>query len=401
MSEPFVVLMHIFRSLFADDLPVKILLVTGQALGCVNATRNFSNKGQIMTIAAMAVPGDITTLTGGYIYDRRVLEELRNTGRDIRLIRLPDSFPFPSRQDMDAALSALQNLPETWPVIIDGLAFGAMETAGVARITAPIVALVHHPLALESGLPDAQQQHLWQTERNNLRHAAQILVPSPHTRAILIERYDVPSDKIHIALPGIVQPQAETVAQARLHGPPLLLSVGILHPRKGHDVLIDALALISDLDWHAKIVGIPWEEGHLEGLQDRITRAGLDERLHLAGRISDMELDRLYRQARIFALATRYEGYGIVFNEALVHGLPIVSCRTGAVPDTVPPDAGLLVERDNPVAFADALRTLLTQPERYHAMAAAAGQFGSGLTTWGETARVAGVALDAAVRGRR
>lgn len=350
-----------------------------------------------MKTAAMAVPGDITNLTGGYIYDLRVLEELRSAGREIRLIRLPDGFPSATPSDMDRALKALQDLPESCPVIIDGLAFGALETAGVARIKAPIVALVHHPLALESGLPDEQKDHLWRTERDNLRFAARILVPSPHTRASLIEQYDVPSDKIHVALPGIAQPKIEAGGGAHKSEPPLILSVGILHPRKGHDVLIDALARIADLEWQAKIVGNPWEKGHSEALQDRILRAGLGDRLHLAGRVSDTELEGLYRQAAIFALATRYEGYGIVFNEALVYGLPIVSCRTGAVPDTVPLQAGLLVERDDPAAFADALRSLLTTPDMYQAMAAEAGRFGAGLTNWSQTADIAGQALDAAL----
>jgi glycosyltransferase involved in cell wall biosynthesis len=350
--------------------------------------------------AALALPGDITTLTGGYIYDRLLLEELRAAGRDMTLVQLPDGFPFPTDRAMTEALNALQELPADCPVIIDGLAFGALTTDGVARIKAPIVALVHHPLALESGLPEDQQRMLWQTERDNLRHAAQVLVPSPHTRAILIERYDVPADRVHVALPGIAQPKHQLITPEAHDGPPLILSVGILHPRKGHDVLIDALARVADLDWQAVIVGNPWEEGHSVALQDRINTFGLAARIRLAGRVSPEELDRLYRQAKVFALATRYEGYGIVFNEALVHGLPIVSCRTGAVPDTVPADAGLLVARDDPPAFAAAMRTLLSDSARHAAMATAARQKGASLASWADTARVAGNAIDAAARSR-
>ncbi|MFU8863439.1 MAG: glycosyltransferase family 4 protein [Rhodobacterales bacterium] len=350
-----------------------------------------------MIPAALAVPGDITTLTGGYIYDRRLFEELQSAGREMRLIRLADSFPFPGKAGMADALTQLQALPANCPVIIDGLAFGALDTEGVAAIRAPIVALVHHPLALESGLPEAQQSHLFETEKNNLRYAAQVIVPSPHTGAILTERYGVPSERIHIARPGIAQPLADGVDPSpQKQTPPLILSVGILHPRKGHDVLIDALARIGDLDWSASIVGNPWETGHAEALQQQIDRLGLEKRINLAGRVSAEELARLYGQASLFALATRYEGYGIVFNEALVNGLPIVSCRTGAVPDTVPPEAGLLVARDDAAAFAGALRVLLSEPAKRKVMAQAAAAFGSKLASWGETARIAGVALDAA-----
>lgn len=351
-----------------------------------------------MIAAAMAVPGDINTVTGGYIYDRRLLEELRAAGREMQLVTLPDSFPFPSPPEMDAAIGALQALPANCPVIIDGLAYGALDPARVGLIRAPIVALVHHPLALESGLPQDVQDYLWRTERDNLRHAAQIIVPSPHTREILTERYDVPAARIHVALPGIDLPAP--VASVAPQGAPLILSVGILHPRKGHDVLIDALALIADQEWHAEIVGNPWEKGHSDALQDRIRQAGLTGRINLAGRVSDEALEQLYRQASIFALATRYEGYGIVFNEALVHGLPIVSCRTGAVPDTVPAAAGLLVARDDATAFAGALRTLLTDQAMRSGMANAARRAGARLSSWGETARIAGLALDSAMAGR-
>jgi glycosyltransferase involved in cell wall biosynthesis len=346
-----------------------------------------------MTPAALAVPGDITTITGGYIYDRLLVEELRAAGRQMQMIRLADSFPFPTKADMASSLALLQGLASDCPVIIDGLAFGALDTAGVAAIRAPVVALVHHPLALESGLPQAQQDHLFQTERDNLRHAAQVLVPSPHTAAVLIDRYDVPHSRIHIARPGIAQPQP---GRAIRLSPPLILSVGILHPRKGHDVLIDALAQVADLDWSACIVGNPWEPGHSDALRQQITRHGLDGRLRLAGAVSADALADLYAQASIFALATRYEGYGIVFNEALVHGLPIVSCRTGAVPDTVPHGTGVLVPRDDPAAFGQGLRTVLIDPAKRATMAQAAARFGADLPDWAETARIAGRAIDAA-----
>ena len=84
-----------------------------------------------------------------------------------------------------------------------------------------------------------------------------------------------------------------------------------------------------------------------------------------------------------------------------MHGLPIVSCRTGAVPDTVPPEAGILVARDDPVAFAGALRVLLSEAWRREAMAQAAAAFGAELASWAETARIAGEALDAAIGASR
>lgn len=350
---------------------------------------------------AFAVPGDITTVTGGYLYDRHLLAELTRAGRDMVLIRLPDGFPFPTPADMTRACAMLRDLPPSAPVLIDGLAYGALPTAEVARIAAPIVALVHHPLAYESGMAAADQQRLWQTERDNLRHAAAVLVPSPHTAAVLVDRYDVPAALIHVARPG-VSPLARPATRASRTGAdlPLILSVGILHPRKGHDVLIAALAHIADLPWRAAIVGSPWEPGHQAVLQAQIDAAGLSDRIALLGRVSDDALAGLYSQASLFALATRYEGYGMVFNEALLHGLPILSCATGAVPDTVPPDAGLLAPVGDAEGFAALLRQVLSDPDRHAALSAAAHRAGAQLTGWADTARIAGQALDAAMRAR-
>ncbi|WP_394227296.1 glycosyltransferase family 4 protein [Paracoccus marcusii] len=338
-----------------------------------------------------ALPGDITTLTGGYIYDRRMVQGLRDQGRHVDVIALPDSFPTPADSDMRQALDALQALPADRPVIIDGLAFGALDPQGVAAIRAPIVAMIHHPLAQESALPADLADHLWQTERANLAHARHVMVPSPHTRDMLVDRYDVPADRITVARPGTDRPEQPPTTQ----DPPLILSVGILHPRKGHDVLIAALAALADLDWQAVIVGNPWDAAHVVDLQVQIAASGLDGRLELAGRVEADRLADLYRTASIFALATRYEGYGIVFDEALSHGLPIVSTRAGAVPGTVPADAGLLVAPDDAPALAQALRRMLTDPAERAARAAAAARAGAALPGWSDTARVAGGVLDA------
>lgn len=342
-------------------------------------------------ILTFALPGDITTLTGGYIYDRRMVQGLRDQGRHVDVLALPDSFPTPSDDDMRHALDALQALPADRPVIIDGLAFGALDPQGVAAIRAPIVAMIHHPLAQESALPADLADHLWRTERANLAHARHVMVPSPHTRDMLIDRYDVPADRITVARPGTDRPAQGATPQ----DPPLILSVGILHPRKGHDVLIAALAALADLDWRAVIVGNPWDAAHVADLQAQIAASGLDGRLELAGRVEADRLADLYAQASIFALATRYEGYGIVFDEALSHGLPIVSTRAGAVPGTVPADAGLLVAPDDAPALSQALRQMLTDPADRAARAAAAARAGVALPAWSDTARLAGAVLDA------
>jgi glycosyltransferase involved in cell wall biosynthesis len=289
---------------------------------------------------------------------------------------------------MAATVAALAALPADEPLILDGLVYGGIETAGLATVQAPLVAMIHHPLGLETGLDPAWARELLRREAANLALAAHVVVPSPHTRRILVSDFGVQEQLISIALPGFPPPDpVRTPAD-----PPLILSVGLIAARKGHDVLIDALGRIADLPWQAQIVGGTHDAQVLSALQAQA--APLGDRLRFRGRMEEAELARLYRQATVFALATRYEGYGMVFGEALVHGLPIVTCAAGAVPETVPPGTGHLVPVDDVTAFAAALRRLLTDRAHREAMAAAATAAGQTLPTWADTAAVMGRVLD-------
>ena len=334
--------------------------------------------------AALAVPGDLNMKTGGYIYDRRLVDELRLSSHDVTHIELPAGFPDPTPSDMAESFKRLQSVTQDCPVIIDGLAFGALDTRGVKNLRMPIVALIHHPLAKESGLSTERQRALLKTERNNLSFAKHVLVPSPHTAEILICEYAVPEHKITIARPGTDRPKKEI----KRDDPPLILSVGIQLPRKGHDILLKALAGIVDLEWRCVIVGAPLDKAYSHDLHALCGLLGLEKRVTLAGLIARDELSELYRSAGCFALATRFEGYGIVFDEALAHGLPIVSCNTGAVPDTVPSAASRLVQPDDSEAFAHALRELLSDPKMNAKLSMSSLEAGQRLPSWAETAEI-------------
>lgn len=345
-----------------------------------------------MRAAAFAIPGDIETKTGGYIYERNLLLALRALGRRVDHLILPASFPDPRPAEMTQAIAQMAAVPSDRPLIIDGLVFGAVETAGLATVRAPIIAMIHHPLALETGLAPERAALVRRREADNLALAAQVVVPSPHTAAILQAEYGVEGRRIFVASPGFGPADPIRLVS----DPPLILSVGILAPRKGHDILLGALSRIIDLPWQGVIVGAPHDPQTAADLQAMCTGIGLGGRVRFTGQIDEDALHDLYRRATVFALATRYEGYGMVFGEALLHGLPIVTCRVGAVPQTVPDASGLLVPPEDAAAFADALRRLLSDPAECQRLAAAAASAGLALPDWADTARVMGRALDAA-----
>jgi glycosyltransferase involved in cell wall biosynthesis len=344
-----------------------------------------------MTPAAFAIPGDIAQLTGGFLYERHLLEALRRSGRAVTHVQLPAGFPDASAEEAAEARGTLTALPAQTPVILDGLVFGSIEPTTLKAMRAPIIAMLHHPLGLETGLSAARARHLLAREAENLTLAAHVVVPSPHTAQILQTEFGVDPSRISIALPGFERPAAVATPRRR---PPLILSVGLLAARKGHDVLLQALAQITDLDWQAEIVGKAHDPAIASALSAQRDALGLDERVRFSGVLARPDLDQRYRAAHMFALATRYEGYGMVFGEAMLHGLPIVTCHTGAVPDTVPEGAGLLVPTDAPEAFAQALRSVLSDPAQHRAMSHASAAAGARLPTWDDTAAVMGRVLD-------
>jgi glycosyltransferase involved in cell wall biosynthesis len=288
---------------------------------------------------AFAVPGDLATPTGGYAYDRRMIEELQRLGWRVDVIDLGAGFPHADASLKAAARIRLAAAPEGCPVVVDGLAFGVLpEAAHELRERTPLVALVHHPLALESGLSPAEAQALMISERAALGAARVVVVTSPSTAKLLIDHYAVPADRIAVAPPGSDRAAA---APGSSDGMVRLLAVGAVVPRKGFDVLIAALARLAELPWRLAIAGDRSRDPAAAARLDAdIARHGLAGRVEVLGALPADRIAALYAGADLFVLASRHEGYGMAFAEAMAHGLPVIGTTAGAIPDTVPPAAG-------------------------------------------------------------
>jgi glycosyltransferase involved in cell wall biosynthesis len=343
---------------------------------------------------AFAAPGRLDTPTGGYAYDRRTIAELRRLGLAVDVIDLGEGFPWPSSETRAAALAALERIPPGLPIIIDGLAYGALpELAGDYCGSRPVIALVHHPLALETGLSNEEAAQLRTSERTALAGARRVVVTSAATARILVADYDVRGDRIAVAPPG-----SDRVARARGNaaGPVALLSVGALVPRKGHDVLIAALANLADLDWRLTIVGpSDRDPATAARLEAQIVRLGLAERITLAGAVAPDRLAEYYAAADAFVLASRFEGYGMAFAEAASCGLPIIGTTGGAIPDTIRPGAGLLVSPDDIEALATALRRLISDRALRQHLAEAAFATADRLPMWESSTQIIAETIEA------
>jgi glycosyltransferase involved in cell wall biosynthesis len=341
---------------------------------------------------AFAVPGDLATPTGGYRYDERIIQELGRLGWLVDVLDLGDGFPFPSAEQRANALMMLSTVPVGCPIVLDGLAFGTLPEAGPLQSRTPLIALVHQPLALEGGLDTTQADAFRESERAALAAAARVVVTSESTARTVIADYDVPCERVSVVRPGNdpVPP-----ALGSNDGVVRLLSIGSVVPGKGHDVLVAAVATIVDLPWRLTIAGDRTRNPAAAArLDSDIAAYGLGDRVAVLGAVPPERVIELYLASDLFVLASRFEGYGMALAEAIAHGLPVVSTMAGAIPDTVPAGAGLLVPPDDVAALAQALRRLIGNCAERQRLATNARAAAAQLPTWQDSARLFAGAIE-------
>jgi glycosyltransferase involved in cell wall biosynthesis len=303
-------------------------------------------------------------------------------------------------------------LPSGTRVLADGLAFGAIgANGGMGDIVAAHaerlrwVALVHHPLHLETGLAPALRQQLLASETRALRFARRVVVTSAHTAGD-VAAMGVAPERIAVVEPGTdAWPQrpagatghaidetsvdADPGTAAPKAGPVRLLCVATVTQRKGHALLLQALAGLNALpglpwmNWELHCVGSltrdPATAAHVQALAQQ---SGLADRVVWHGEVSAAALQSQYAAADLLVLASLHEGYGMVVAEALAAGLPVLASEAGALAQTLPAQAGWRVPAGDVPALQAALHQLISDSALRARLAAAARAAGRQLPDW-------------------
>ncbi|MGS4886923.1 glycosyltransferase family 4 protein [Roseibium sp.] len=334
-----------------------------------------------------AYPGDLQTLTGGYGYDRRVIAGLAANGWDVRPLSFGPGFPFPSGNTLQAVGASLSALPDDTVVIIDGLAYGVMDQAAEKHgKRLRLIALVHHPLCRENGLPSDVAARLQASESAALSHARHVIVTSPATAVQIEDLFGISKDAISTALPGTELPTQRSKASA---GATRLLSIGTVTQRKGYDLLFGALSQLKEMDWHLDVVGgLEADPGCVAALKEQIKSLELTGCVTFHGAVPQEKLSDYYCSADVFVLASRYEGYGMAYAEALAHGLPVIGSGAGAVKDTLSVGGAIYCGVEDVQALTAALTTIMSNAEARERLATEARQAAHSLPSWEDAVRV-------------
>ena len=346
---------------------------------------------------AFVVPGDIddeTVPSGGNTYDRRVCRALTAAGRPMRELAIAGTWPRPDAAARDRLTRALAGLADHTAVLFDGIvACGVPEIIEPAARRLRIAVLVHLPLADEIGLAPETAADLDDRERATLRAAHMVVATSGPTARRLRERHGLAAGRVTWVPPGTDPAPLAPGTDGRSR----LVCVAAVTPRKGQDVLVDALAEVASrlpgLSWSCACVGPvrrdPAYVGRVRGL---IERRGLGDRVRLTGPRTGADLAADYAAADLVVLPSLAEPYGMVVTEALARGLPVLASAVDGIPDTLgrAPDGsvpGILVSPGDAPALAAALGRWLTEPELRRELRAAARLRRDALAGWDAAAR--------------
>ena len=334
--------------------------------------------------------------SGGNTYDRRIARGLSAVGWTLHVHEVPGPWPRRDAQSLGALAATVGGISDGALVLLDGLvASPAPEvlTSEAGRLR--LVVLLHMPLGQATTNGGARGR-----EGAVLSAAASVVTTSAWARQALLELYSLPSDRVLVAEPGV--DPAELAPGTPTAG--ALLSVAAVIPGKGHDVLLDALAPLTNLRWQCHFVGsLERDPAFVEQLRYRVLDGGMDDRVRFSGPQAEADLALSYAAADLLVLPSHAETYGMVIAEALARGLPVVAADVGGVPEAMGHGAkrnrpGLLVPPGDPAALRDAIRSWLEDDGLRRQLRAAARQRRASLEDWSTSTSAVAEALQGAAR---
>jgi len=334
----------------------------------------------------LLIYGSLDSLSGGYLYDRKLVDYLRAQGDTVEVISLPwrnyaahltDNLSFRLPPDLDLLIQDELNHP-------------SLLTTNSRSRNYPVISLVHH-LRCSEQRPSWQNRFYRVIEKRYLNSVDGFIFNSETTKSVvnvLIEnsKPDIvaypPTDRFGV---GITEIEIET--RAKEPGPLRILFLGNVIHRKGLHTLIEAVSHQPSAYRLDVAGGLTAEPKYAHAMQEKVTVHGLQSTVHFHGPLDNEELVAKLKSAQVLVVPSSYEGFGIVYLEGMGFGLPAIGTTVGAAPEIITDgETGFLIEPDDAVTLAEKLSRLANDRELLARMSVNALKCYCKQPTWDETA---------------
>jgi glycosyltransferase involved in cell wall biosynthesis len=342
----------------------------------------------------LIIYGSLATLTGGYLYDRMVVEQLRLQGDEVEVISLP--WRTYARHLTDNLSGAL------WRRLsgqrFDALLQDELNHPSLVWVNRRLRRRCHYPtVAIVHLLRCSEPRSAWQNrfyhwvERQYLQSVDGYVYNSQTTQTVV-------EGVVGTGRPGVVAypgrdhlcPRITTeqiVERARRSGPLQILFVGNLSPLKGLHTLLQAVTQLAPETWHLTVIGsLTMAPAYVRSIRQQVAQAGLAGSVALLGALPHAEVATHLGRCQVLVVPSFYEAFGIVYLEAMSFGLPVIASTAGAAHELITPDqTGFFIAPGDAEALAGHLRMWQRDRALLLQMGLAARQRAMAHPTWAES----------------
>lgn len=342
----------------------------------------------------LIIYGELETLTGGYLYDRKLVDHLRAQGDRVEVISLPwRGYGRHLADNLSGSL--LRRLEEAkFDVLIqDELNHPSLFLLNLRlknRARYPIVTLVHLLRCSESR-PAWLNRMYAAVERRYLKTVDGAVFNSNTTRATVRQLIGRDISGV-VAYPGRDHldyglPMDGTAQQARRTGPLRVIFLANVLPGKGLNTLIDALSQMPRSSWRLMAVGsLTMDPSFSQSIRNQIVRAGLSDNVELVGAVPNDEIPGYLVRNHVLVVPSRYEALGIAYLEAMGFGLPVIATSAGGAHEIISHgEAGFLTSPGDVDMLARYLRQINQDRDQLLKMSLAAYKRAGSHPTWDQS----------------
>jgi glycosyltransferase involved in cell wall biosynthesis len=345
-------------------------------------------------------------LSGGFLYDRLMVDYLKERGDDVEVVSLP-WVPYSRGLSMNLSRTIPHRLAHACPDLLlqDELAHPSLFFLNrrlKPLLNCPFIAIVHHLKCCEAR--SAWQNRFYRRIEQAYLHSVDGFICNSQDTQRSVTSLINNEKPVVIAYPGGDRlstgiSQEHISARSFADGPFKIVFLANITPRKELHTLVAGLSLLSENTWELLVIGSEeTDPSYARSVRQQVERAGLQPRVRFLGRVPDRDVAEILGESHLLAVPSSYEGFGIVYLEAMSFGVPVVASGAGGAKEIVTHGTnGFLVNPGDARALAQHVRDLMRDRERLHTMSIAALRTFSSEPTWAQT----GAKIHAFIHGFR